>query len=147
MVYLNENIINFISESPTLKNMFNSAGKELRQLFLELIQETIEYSDNKPGKSGLYAKDMKETSFRFAKIYSEAKGRKLQNYCMYTFSSANNCIYVDLRTDGINIKSEILNLTSRGNCFNGGYEWYRFIIRKKDEIVEAKCLISLVYNK
>lgn len=147
MNYSNENIINFISESTILKNMFDNSRKELKELFLKLIQETIEYSDNKPGKSGLYAKDMKETSFRFAKIYPETKGRKLQNYCMYTFSSSNNYIYIDLRTDDINIKSEILELINRGNCFNGGYEWYRFTIRKKDEITEARRLISVVYNK
>ncbi|WP_123053476.1 hypothetical protein [Clostridium sp. JN-1] len=147
MSYSKENIVDFISESITLKNIFSKSADELKELFLDLIGKTITCSDNKTGKSGLYAKEMKETSFRYSKIYLDAKGRKLQNYCMYTLSPAKNCIYVDLRTDGIGIQSEILDLINRGNCYNGGYEWYRFAIRKRDEIDEAERLIRFVYTK
>lgn len=147
MNYSREDIIDFISESITLKNIFQISKDELKKLFIDLVYNTIDYSDNIPGKSGLYAKEMKETSFRFSKIYTEVRGRKLQNYCMFTLSPSNQCIYVDLRTDGIKIQSDVFDLINRGNCYNGGFEWYRFIVRKKAEVAEAKQLINFIYSK
>ena len=85
---------------------------------------------------------MAETGYRLAKPY--IKGRKIQNYCMYSISS--NQILIDIRTDGTPISSETLTLINRGNCFTGGFEWHRFKISKDSDLIETLRLIEYCYK-
>lgn len=86
---------------------------------------------------------MAETGYRLAKPY--IKGRKIQNYCMFTIAPSQKII-IDIRTDDIHVSSESLYLINRGDCFNGGYEWHRFEISKTSELPEALRLIEFCYR-
>ena len=143
--YNYEDIMNFISESNILQRLFEECNDSLKILFTTLIADTLPYSANEPGKSGLYAKEMEKTSFRLSKNY-QGRGRKIQNYCMYTLRPTSEKIIVDLRTDGVLINSEVLHLDNRGNCFNGGCEWHQFEVKKMAEIYEAVRLIKYIYQ-
>lgn len=145
--YTDDYVLKLIYESNTLKNIYDKSSDSLKLLFTSLIKETLPFSDNQRDKRccGLYAKEMEETSFRLAKEYS-GKGRKIQNYCMYTLRPSNEYIIVDLRTDGIHIESSILNLANIGDYYNGGREWHRFIVRNFKDLNEAVKLISKVYH-
>jgi hypothetical protein len=127
-----------ITKSKKFYNAFLKANDNIKELFIQLALESSIYSCNDNG----YVKEMTETGYRLAKPYY--KGRKIQNYCMYTIS-ADQKIIIDIRTDGIGINSTILNLINRGDCFNGGFEWYRFAIKDKDELLESLRLIAICY--
>lgn len=129
-----------IFKSKKFSNTFERANDDIKELFIKLACKSSIFSRNNNG----YAKEMSETGYRLAKSYTS--GRKIQNYCMYTISSSNKII-IDIRTDGINISSDIIKLINRGNCFNGGNEWYRFQITKESELSEALRLIEVCYKR
>lgn len=128
-----------INGSKKFSSTFSKANDSIKQLFIDLACESSTFSCNNNG----YAKEMSETGYRLAKPY--IRGRKIQNYCMFTITPSQKII-IDIRTDGIHISSESLNLVNRGNCFEGGFEWYRFEIGKASELPEALRLIEFCYK-
>ncbi|WP_238899604.1 hypothetical protein [Clostridium sp. YIM B02500] len=132
-------VMELISKSKGFYNTFLRANDNIKKLFIQLACESSIFSCNDNG----YVKEMVETGYRLAKRY--IRGRRIQNYCMFTISSEQKVI-IDVRTDGLEIKSEIINLMNRGNCFSGGFEWYRFSIKSESELVEALKLIELCYK-
>ncbi|WP_242951245.1 hypothetical protein [Clostridium kluyveri] len=98
------------------------------------------YSCNK----GSYVKNMRDTGFRFEKPY--ATGRKNQNYCMLTLKPQSNNIDVFVRTDGMPIDSQILELNNVGNKFNGGFGWYQFSVKNENDIAEAVRIAVILYK-
>lgn len=130
------NIANFCEFS----KIFNKCSEKLQNTLLELIIKGSQYSCNKND----YIKNMKETSVRFQKPYSE--GRRSQNYCMFSLQSGLNRIIVDFRTDGTMINSEILQIKNIGNAYSGGFEWHRIILQSEKEVDEVVRLISKCYE-
>ena len=135
-----ERILNEILSSSEVCNIFHECTLDLQEVLLKLVIESSEYSCNEEK----YVKNMKETSIRFQKPY--LVGRRRKNYCMLTFQPQFNRILVEVRTDGIFIDSQTIELNNIGNKYNGGFEWYGFSINKQDEIEEAVRLISKCYE-
>ncbi|WP_270215377.1 hypothetical protein [Clostridium butyricum] len=135
-----ERILNEILSSSEVCNIFHKCTLDLQEVLLKLVIESSEYSCNEEK----YVKNMKETSIRFQKPY--LVGRRRKNYCMLTFQPQFNRILVEVRTDGIFIDSQTIELNNIGNKYNGGFEWYGFSINKQDEIEEAVRLISKCYE-
>lgn len=135
-----ERILSEILSSSEVCNIFNKCTLDLQEILLKLVIESSDYSCNEEK----YVKNMKGTSIRFQKPY--LVGRRRQNYCMLTLQPQFNLIVVDVRTDGIFIDSQTIELNNLGNKYNGGTELYRFAINKQDEIEEAVRLISKCYE-
>lgn len=135
-----EQVFKEISKFEVLSNIFHSCDESIRKVFVELVKESSLYSDNING----YAKQMKETHLRLAKHYT--RGRRIQNYCMYTLEPKIKNIVIDVRTDGTPIESEELKLINRGNCFNGGFEWHQFNINDSKQLPEVLRLIKYCYE-
>lgn len=134
-------VIGEMTDSKTKRfyKTFLIANENIKKLFIQLVCESSIFSCNDNG----YVKEMSETGFRFAKPYS--RDRKIQNYYMITISPEQKII-IDIRTDGLKITSDGLNLVNRGDCFNGGFEWYRFSIKNESELSETLRLIELCYK-
>ena len=135
-----ERILNEILSSSEVCNIFHKGTLDLQEVLLKLLIESSVYSCNE----NKYIRNMKETSICLKKEYTV--GRKIQNYCMLTLKPEFNHILVDVRTDGIFLDSQTIELNNIGNKYNGGTEWYRFAINKQDEIEEAVRLISKCYE-
>jgi hypothetical protein len=135
-----ERIENEIAEKPAFSNVFHKCSDYLQELFFELAIAVSEYSCNRKS----YVKNMKDIGFRLEKPYTT--GRKNQNYFMLTLKSQLNSIDVFVRTDGMPIDSQILDLDNVGNKFNGGSEWYEFSVKEKGDIPEAVRIASVLYK-
>lgn len=135
-----ERILNEISNSSVVSNIFYKFNTDLQDILLKLVIESSMYSCNEEK----YIRNMKETSISFQKPY--LVGRRSQNYCMLTLQPQFNRILVEIRTDGLFIDSQMIELNNLGNKYNGGLEWYSFIINSGNEIEEAVRLISKCYE-
>lgn len=136
-----ERILDEISNTSVVLDLFKKCNQPLQDLFLKLVMESSRYSCN----IGEYVKNMNVTSIRLQKPY--LVGRRSQNYCMFTLRPNSNYILVDIRTDEKLVDSEVLQLTKlRKGRYNGGTNWYRFIVKNASDIDEAIRLISICYE-
>ncbi len=127
--------------SPILMAKYNKCGEETKLLFNKLIEQSSLYCVSHS------TVDMKEYHYRLQKEYPKAKGRKIQNFCLYTLTPFKSGVTVHLRTDGANISSEFLKLDIiNESSYLKGKEWVKFAIRSYEDLEEAIKLIQTVYK-
>lgn len=126
--------------SSHLSRKYEQSDSYTRDLFDLLVTESSKYCTDHTSVN------MKEYHYRLQKKYECARGRKYQNYCLYTLTPSKNGISVHLRTEGKKITSEKIDIYYIGDCsYLRGKGWVRFDVKTQDDIYEAVLLIKQIY--
>ncbi|HHW31029.1 MAG TPA: hypothetical protein GXX20_05040 [Clostridiaceae bacterium] len=127
--------------SSILMKKYNKCGEKTKLLFDNLIEQSSKYC------SSHSSVNMKEYHYRLQKEYPNAKGRKTQNFCVYTLTPFRNGVTIHLRTDGKSVSSKVLNLDVISECsYLTGKEWVKFGVKSEEDLDETIKLIEKIYK-
>lgn len=126
---------------PLLNTKYQQCDSDTKLLFDNLIQKSACFC------TGHSAVDMKEFHYRLQKHYPKARGRKYQNYCLFTLTPSRRGVTIHLRTDGYTVDSEKFDIAVISeSSYLRGKEWVKFSLCISDDIEEAIMLIKKVYE-
>lgn len=127
--------------SPTLKRKYENADLATRELFETLIRESSSYCINHTSV------EMKEFHYRLQKLYKASRGRKYQNFCLYTLTPVKRGVTVHLRTEDMKLVSDTIRIDYIGQCsYLRGKGWVKFEVRNILDVDEAVTLIKRIYE-
>lgn len=115
--------------APKFRIQYEKASDELKTLFDGLIEKVNEI--------GILNLSTDTPDYRL---------RNKVNFCLITFLQKENALKIHLRTDGLKLHSDIIEVRELEKNYHNGKEWVEIKLRECNEINEVVGLIECANN-